>query len=188
MKENLKFEAYLSLDVPNPLCREIYAIRDAFSDKKMSVMPVDIPLIGHCDTDMTLIREREQACSCVDKAVESQAYEGTKSFKLKTGDYSINAQGQLVLHLINTESIMRLRECILKQFLLSPSSLLRALADRELNREFEPVIYTVLKSHMPKAAFEEILMTVPDEAFETTFLSFYHKEAVPLTRIQSWAI
>jgi hypothetical protein len=97
-------------------------------------------------------------------------------------------EGQVILHLIHTEAIVALRQRILDQFLSSASSPLRALAEQALNQEYEALIYTVLKSHMPKTAFEDILRTSPGKTFKTVSLSLYHKEAVPLTRIQSWEI
>ena len=188
MKPNLYFESYISLDVPEPLNSKIYAIRDSFSDKKMSVMPVDIPIIGHFDGNMTLVRELETVVKAVDKGLACWKAENGEELVLESQGFQVSDEGYLVMVFSANSGLLALRECILTQLEGAGSSALKHLVDQERGRAFQPQIYVILKSHKDRQSLVDLSNEVFEASFAPMHVTLYHKEAVPLTRVCSWAI
>ena len=114
---NPLFEAYVSVDIENPLNADIYKLRDELSDKKMTAMPVDIPLFGHFDGNMTLIRhfsELNELMTNVLSQLEKIDFKDD-DYTLKSDHYEVTAEGQLFLVMQHNEIISALMKLILSE-------------------------------------------------------------------------
>lgn len=179
------FEAYVSIDIPNPLNATIYDLRDTLSDKKMVVMPVDVPLFGHFDNTMCLIRNKNQLDKLMDKAVERFRTHGLnpEDHPLITRGFKATDQGGLLLEFEENVLLDKLLVCILETAKEMEETCITEVVESIENR---PYMYVIQKSHVATDRIQAYENTKLDIEVPLSRLTFYHKEAVPLTRIQSW--
>lgn len=181
------FEAYLAIDVPEPLNSEIYKIRETFSDKKMTAMPVDIPIIGHYDTSMALVRNLRQLERRLNEVSCLQAQSGESDSNetphtcwcLETSHFEVY-DGALMLTLADSSELESIVQAIHKQ--LEPLHLGSEvfLAERPFR------IFVVEKTHLSGDVMAQWNGRPFKRQICASRITLYHKEAVPLTRIDSW--
>lgn len=196
------FEAYVSIDIENPLNRLVYELRELLSDKKMVVMPVDIPLFGQYDSNMSLIRKKNEIDEVMSEAVKrfktylsGETGHTIKVMSLQPESLQRTSDGRLLLKFEKNEHFNRLKKCIHEVASEKNAYYIIEMLDIESQ---DPYTYVILKSHvftknMTDIEIKEIhrkLSTYEEEFLkhpvEVSRATLYHKEAVPLTRIQSW--
>lgn len=193
MKENKMplFEAYVSIDIPNPLNSEIYEIRDCLSDKKMTAMPVDLPLFGHFDGDMTLIRNINELSELMDAVldeIERMNFDEA-AYLVKTDHFEVTENGQLILVMHPNKiitSFMQLIQSKAEERNLESLLNIKSTQNSLLKSKDSPILYVMLKTHLPLSKIEEYNGKSHNAEFHLERLTLYHKEAIPLTRVQSW--
>jgi len=171
------FEAYLSIDIPEPLNSMIYALRDEYSDKKMTAMPVDIPVVGHYNNSMELIRYGEKLSDVIKSAISKIHNLGSDDYILHTDCYKVLPNGQVHLLFKENKVISQLKQ-----------ELARQLSEFNLKMDSDVFSYVIMKTHVSQEMLEKIHNRKIDLAFPIERLTLYHKEAIPLTRIQSWSV
>jgi len=187
------FEAYVSVDIENPLNADIYKLRDELADKKMTAMPVDVPLFGHFDSNMTLVRHIDmlrELMQCALKVVNAMRFDDD-DYILKTDHYKVTADGHLVLVMQENRLISALLKTIVsiaEERNMSEIYSLESLKVFKKNQNIDPIIYVVMKTHLPLTEIKKYDGVKVDIEIEMKRLSLYHKEAVPLTRLLSWEL
>lgn len=185
------FEAYISLDIPEPINSDVYETREAFSDKKMTVMPVDIPLFGHFDGKMTLIRNAGELEALMDLVMNDIALMdfGSDNHKLSASHYEVS-EGKLYLRFERNDLIVALLKAVIHRIKAGEYPCFNDLDILNLNvdaLEYHDM-YVVTKTHLPLEEMNKYHNQMVHLDVEIERITFYHKEAVPLTRVKSWTI
>lgn len=183
------FEAYLAIDIPEPLNSEIYAIRETFSDKKMTAMPVDIPVFGHYDTSMALVRNLSQLEKCLNEVGSLKAQSGESDcdetphncWNLEASHFEVH-DGALMLIFADCPELESTVQAIYDK-----------LESLDLSGEVFKVerplrVYVVEKTHLSRDVMDQWNGRPFKRQICASRITLYHKEAVPLTRVDSWVI
>ncbi len=179
------FEAYISIDVPEPFNNEIYKIREIFSDKKMMAMPVDIPLFGHFDETMTLMKNYKEFYKSVERAISKidQVQWSSKDLTIEASHYVLDESNNLMILLRENAYLKMLRKEIIDDL----HHMKIEIAGEDLF-EYRPVLYIVTRPNVNIDLLKSYHEKKVDLQFKLKRMSFYQKEAIPLTRVDSWII
>lgn len=202
-----RFEAYVSINVPSPLTEIIYAIREGLGDRKMSVMPVDIPLFGHFDDKMILMRHFKDVSALLDETIYeiNRMEKDTSSVQLKLGAFDYSPNNELVLHVYKNRWLDDFMEMLLRK---SYAAGLTFIGDLKAVKDYikdvgghDPLYIYISSGPVQKIGQDKDFVLGQDlvlkkaikkinemDHIEVKGLTFYQKEAVPLTRLESWDV
>jgi len=199
-----RFEAYVSIDVSSQLTDAIYEIRERLGDRKMTVMPVDAPLFGHFNDTMILMRHFTEVDTLIKATLNGLKgrFSEPMEMELKLGSLRSTHDKQLVLDIQKNKWLDLFMETLARNandLGLSFISDLKGVQDYTHGRGVSDNSLPIFVSSGP---INEMEANIPDlqmikdiereirtiHAFEIKSLTFYQKEAVPLTRLKSWDV
>lgn len=154
--QNPLFKAYVSIDIENPVNTSIYELREALSDKKMTAMPVDIPLFGHFDNKMTLMRhysELNDLMSFVLETVKEMDFEQSE-YTLKSDHFELTTDGKLMIVFKKNKLVTTIMKLIIQEAhsrSLNDIVSLESIKDFERNFNNQFVIYIMQKTYVEES-------------------------------------
>ncbi len=198
-----RFEAYISLDISQPLTEIIYDIRESLGDRKMAVMPVDLPLFGHFDNNMILMRHFDEVDALIKDVLGVLKKRSTDLdiLKLKVDQFRRLSNDLVILDIYRNPWIDHFMQILVEEADRNGLEYIRSLKSVKHYAQGNGPISKTLPVYVccdPATLWHEgqtdnLIERLNSriekiEPLEIKNLTFYHKEAVPLTRIQSWEI